>query len=362
MSVFLRSILGGLSLGVLVTLGLAVPGQAFEADSGDTVSTTETKSNFHVSANTITINENIEKDLVAAGNTILVNADIERNALLGGNQITINGDVGGSVRAAGNQLTLNGNFADDVIVAGNQITITDAVIEGDLVVGANTLNLVNSRVTGDLLAGYDNYDGDSVEEQVAGEVKTQDPELDEKIEETKERGQGAAAVGVIVGTIWREIGTIVALLVLTLFLRKRNRLAIPSLHMDQRVFWNFLLGLGFIVIGPVLGGVLVIFGGPTGIGIVLSLIGLTLLSSIFLPVYLANLLKNSLGIGLGIFALTWVVYLLLLVFGVLQFVPFLGQILSVLVFVFFLANFGYVLTTLWRALSSYVAPRKHKKK
>ena len=341
----------------ILIMGSGVSGLAFQSDSGQTVTTEEPKSNYHVSANTITVSQPISKDLVAAGQTILVTSPIERNALLAGNQITLSGGVGGSVRVAGNQLTLSGEFNDDVILAGNQVTITDAVIDGDLVVGANEVSLINTQVTGDFLGGYESYTGDELAEQVEGELNIRDSNFREEIEQNRQEARPFAAGAFVFGVLWREIGVIAALLILTLFLKRRNRLTIPSLKLSA-AGKHLLLGLVFTLVGPFIGGFLVIAGGPTAFSLVATLVGLSLLSGVFLPVYLANLFKNSLGFGLGIFSLTWLTYFGLLVLNLVGNFPVLGFFLGTLVFLAAMANLGYVLLTLWRALSMYLAPRK----
>ena len=74
--------------------------------------------------NIITIEDNIEKDLFAAGNMITINS---------------NASIGRDVYIAGNDVTINSNIERDLRAGGTTIDISGITIKGDAYIGAEQI-------------------------------------------------------------------------------------------------------------------------------------------------------------------------------------------------------------------------------
>jgi cytoskeletal protein CcmA (bactofilin family) len=100
----------------------------------------------------ITIDSDVDGDLVIGGGSITINANIKGDLIAAGGQITLNGDVADDVRVAGGSIIINGNIGDDLIASGGQLNVSNnTLIGGSLVFGAgfaNVLGTINEDVLG----------------------------------------------------------------------------------------------------------------------------------------------------------------------------------------------------------------------
>ncbi|NJS40906.1 hypothetical protein HC766_00700 [Candidatus Gracilibacteria bacterium] len=314
---------------------------AAEFQNGDEVEVNQTASNLYVTGGKVTVDAPIQKDLVAAGGQVSVKSGIERNGNIAGGQVDVDVNrVGGTLRVAGGQVTISGVIQEDLVVAGGQVTISDATINGDLVVGTGDLTITNTIVNGDFYGSYDEYSGEEISTFVAGEIM-----LDEAVErkadgeEAKKmaRGFGFGLVGL------KEITSIAGLIILLFLLNKRNRIHIPTLKLDGGAMKDLLIGLGIIVLFPIVFVFLVWFFFPALIPLAMIIYGLLFLSSLFLPIYAGNLVKNTLNLKmktLNVVLLTYVVFLLIHFIAI--YLPFVG-ILGIVVNILALMNFGFVI-------------------
>ncbi len=338
--------------GILFLSLLSIPTLAFETETGDAVTISEPRTNLHVSAGEVTVNSDITKDLVVAGGQVTINSSVNRNLLAAGGQVEINGQVGGASRIAGGEVTLEGEFNDDVIIGAGTVTISNATIQGDLVVGAGSLSLENSNVTGDIYAGYDEYTGSDLESQVAGEIK--EAMIDKPSEEEQKENRLA---GKIMSVFFRELSAIVALIVLIVFLSRRKRLHIPSLNFNGRFAIDVLVGVATVVILPIILIIASALFFPITIPVIAILIAMAFLSTLFLPVYIGNLLKNSVFKNSSIRNVVIATYVGLVLFHILKvaFPPF--QILNIALLIFIAGNFGFLLRKKYNAINTYLTKR-----
>lgn len=174
MKILKRSIIG-LFLAVLI-FGLS--GQSAEAADFEGVETYtlpagETQDeDLFVSAQTITIDGDINGDLFVGGDTITINGDVDGNVFFGGGTINVNGAVSGDIIGGGQTFTLNGS-ADDVRVGGASITINGDV--GDDFMAAAAIVTLNGKVGNDAYVGTDSLKfGESA--RISGKLSYTTPE------------------------------------------------------------------------------------------------------------------------------------------------------------------------------------------
>ena len=335
---------------LLLLVPLSIHSLAFESDAGEEITINEPADNLHVAGENVTINQPITRDLIAAGNQVDVNASIERNANIAGNEITINESVGGTARLAGNRITINGDIEEDLVVFASSVTINEATIGGDLIVFAEKIALQDSTVTGDLKASFERSTGDSLEDQVQGTVDINQSES--KDLEFEADGKDAAAF--FTGAkLYTQLGTIVFLLIISLLLAKRNRLAIHSIA-GANILKQFAVGAVITIVLPII-AIPLVFVFPTIILPLLGLIPLLLaIFSVFVPIYVANLVRNLFNLKFAILPLVWITYFLIVI---MEFIPGLNFLVGLLYSLVILATFGFLASRLYLAVTTYLTPR-----
>lgn len=163
-------LLAGLVAALLIPAGALAAGsdgQNITLSQGDNRTGT-----YYAFAQTITIDGNVDGDVVCAGQTVVINGDVKGDVLCAAQTLTVNGPVTGSVRVAGQLVTLNGAIGRNVTAVAQNFTLgTDAKVNGELSVagqdvtlgapiagavyiGSETLN-INSTIGGNLTAYSD---------------------------------------------------------------------------------------------------------------------------------------------------------------------------------------------------------------
>jgi cytoskeletal protein CcmA (bactofilin family) len=117
-------------------------GQEYILREGQVVS-----DNLHLLGNNLTIDGNVEGDLVAAAGRVEVNGSVQDDVLVAGGVVEINGTVGGDVRALGGQVIVRGAITGDLIGLGGTIevresatTTGDVALYGDRIVMGGTVS------------------------------------------------------------------------------------------------------------------------------------------------------------------------------------------------------------------------------
>lgn len=134
---------------------LAVPGLALafgaQAGSDVTLPKGDTKAGtFYAAGNVVTIDGDVDGDLICAGNTVTVNGAVHGDVICAAQTISVNGPVDGSVRLVGQSLNITGTVGRNVTVAGQSVTIgSSAKVSGDMGVAGQTVS-VNGPVDKDL--------------------------------------------------------------------------------------------------------------------------------------------------------------------------------------------------------------------
>ncbi|MEK7567678.1 MAG: polymer-forming cytoskeletal protein [Patescibacteria group bacterium] len=96
---------------------------------------TEIRENVYVAGKSVSIQQIIFGDALAAGATVLVSENISDDAWLLGATVSLLGAVGGDARIAGSNVLVNSLIVKDLMVAGGTVTISSKTnIGGDLII------------------------------------------------------------------------------------------------------------------------------------------------------------------------------------------------------------------------------------
>jgi cytoskeletal protein CcmA (bactofilin family) len=132
---------------VLLLVGGLAPGMAwaYGGQSGQnlTLPKGETRSGtYYATGQTVTIDGDINGDLICAGSTVSVNGAVHGDVICAGQLVSVNGPVDGSVRLAGQSVSVNGSVGRNATVMTQALTIGNAAhISGDLGVLAQTASI-----------------------------------------------------------------------------------------------------------------------------------------------------------------------------------------------------------------------------
>ncbi len=302
----------------------------------------------------INIQSPVADDIFLTGGEIKIDAYIDGNISAVGGQVDINvpGDfvLPDTLRVVGGDVSLSGKFGDDVLIIGGNVNLKDAEVEGDLIVSGGNLSLENSQIFGNLRGSLGDYDSQSIEKQVEGEVEIIREGLDSDQAVPLVAGMSAVsffgiAFGVIIG-ILSELAVLLGLIILIYILDKKKKLEDETIKTDSEFLKDILLGLLF-TIGTVLAVTFsfFLFVFPFFLVIKLSIIIFVLfsLSGIYFPIYVANFIKNSSDFKIDFKVLIFIVYFGFLIFGL---IPVLNILTGLIAFIFTIANFGYIMKRL----------------
>lgn len=112
----------------------------------------------------VEIEGHIRNDLYAAGKQITVDGSVADDAILFGEVITINGTIGDMVAGAGQTIVIDGVIGGDLIMAAKEIRFTEnAHVRGNVSAGAETIYFNGNRIDGAvrLAAKRANLDGEA---------------------------------------------------------------------------------------------------------------------------------------------------------------------------------------------------------
>ena len=130
-------------LAPVVLIPAAALAYGVQAGQATTVPKGQTKSGtFYATGQTVTVDGDIDGDLICAGQTVEVNGAVHGDVLCAGQTVTVNGPVDGSVRLAGQTLNINGTVGRNVTVAGQVFNLGGgANVAGDLGVATQSTTI-----------------------------------------------------------------------------------------------------------------------------------------------------------------------------------------------------------------------------
>ena len=350
---------------LLVIAGLApVFAAAAEVRAGDqpNIAASESiKGNAYIAGGSVVSSGAIGGDLVAAGGNILINSPVSADLLAAGGSVTVLGAVAGDLRVAGGNIIINGKVGNDVTIGAGQTTISGGSVGGDVLWGGGQLTL-DAPVAGDLKLGGGDV---TINSTVRGNVDFKGGTLtfgknavingDLTYESPKEATfeDGAVVKGKTTYTPLKEpasgplnvaglafaaaFGKFLAVLACALvvgLIFKAFSAALVAMATEDTLS-QLIRGAIVLIVLPVASVILLItvIGIPLGLLGLVSFVGTLVFGSIVAPIvlgsYAAKLFFKTDG-----YIVSWKTILLgVLLYTILGFVPFIGWLAKLAVFV-----------------------------
>ena len=292
-------------------------------------------------------------DAIVLSQDLIVDGTVERSLMAAGESIVVTGSVGHAARLAGREIRISGRIEGDVLAAGSEVMIEDgATVTGDLIVSAGTLT-VRGSVGGDvrgnaneaLLDGEIGGDTDinaadltlGPGARLARDLRYTSPDEADVdplaiVTGATERDEPVAGASRVASVSissqgWQWVRLVAALfsgLVLVLLLPRAVRGAAESVR--RRLGPSLLLGIGMIIVIPVVSIILMItlIGLPIGLILLFVYFSILFLSEIFVGTAIGRfILPDSWGDqGRGYNVLAMAIGVVIL--GALRFLPLPG--------------------------------------
>ncbi|MEX2043594.1 MAG: polymer-forming cytoskeletal protein [Patescibacteria group bacterium] len=273
---------GALAGGLLL---VPVVAQAATGRAGDLVSVGRdqvVKDDLYAAGENVTIAGTVDGDVIAAGSEVTVSGRVTGSVWAAGATVRITGTVDGSVRTAGSEVSVSGRVGRDVIFFGGELDIRRAARVGgdaigyaengtiagtvrrDVKVASDTL-LVSGAVGGSLTADTGSMFRLADTARIAGDVtytgteelnRGKGAEIGGSIDFTKQEEQRESFLDRLNGQIFWFLASVLLLLGILLYAR-RGAVRAGSL-VTQRPGISFLAGIAFILVTPLLAGILLI--------------------------------------------------------------------------------------------------------
>jgi|GEM_PF-1860316 len=302
------------------------------------------RENVYASGYSVDYKGSVSKDLLVSGGSVKVSGNVDRNLYISGGSVEVSSKrIGGSllvsggvvnlselnvrqsVRMAGAVINFSGNVAEDLLILGQTITIKDSQVLGDINVSGGTIDIQNSVIKGNLyLSGeISQAQMESLQSQVKGEIFVESPAKKSFLE-----------------ILARSLGSILVLIFLVLFLKKKGILETKKVKFGSQFGLDLLISLAILPLSVIL---LIVSFIVQIYPVVVPLIGLavfvSILSYFYAPIYIANWLKNSFKIKISIEKLVAVIYVSV---AILYLVPKVNVLAGLILAVFILANLVFV--------------------
>src|SRR5476651_161034 len=105
----MKRFLAAVGLGLaLIIPGVALASSAAAKDNVTLVNGDNRTGTYYAAGQTVTVDCNVDGDVVCAGQSVIINGSVNGDVLCAGQEVTINGSVSGSVRVVGQLVTVNG--------------------------------------------------------------------------------------------------------------------------------------------------------------------------------------------------------------------------------------------------------------
>lgn len=299
-------------------------------------------------------NETIDEDLEAVGGSVVVRGTVEGDLQATGGSVLVAGTVGGDVEVSGGSVTISGDVGGDVEAGGGAVELTeDGRIDGTLDAGADNVT-INGTVGDDATVGAEEiylgseaviqgdftYDGNLTRAEgatVEGEVVETDDDVDVTVGLPSPLPDvPGPALGVYGGLVNLLVGAVLLVAFPRFSAAVADRVGTEPVRTGA---YGLAVGVGV----PVALVVVAI----TIVGIPLSLAG----GLLFAVVAWVGAVYGRYAVGAWLLSRTdvehrWLALLVgVVAVGALGFVPFVGDLVQVVVF---LIGFGALVLELWQ--------------
>lgn len=351
-----RQILTWLIVGIIGVWPLGSYGAMFIVQEDEALTTGAVNDDLYAVGNSVSVNHPVRDDLFSVANSVEVTETVGQDVFVAGNSVRIMGEVGDDVFAAGNSVRIMPTLAGDVFAAGSVIEIVSDNIEGSIYSAGQKITISGQidgsvRVTGEVVRIKSGT-------KIAGDLITyghNDPVIEGDVSvggETRHQSesgrptpamtsQGLVLDWVISVVTW-FVSAVVLLYLLPVF---TNDVVKKAWHQSGRS-----LGVGFVWLLALMPVVIVLF--MTIIGWPLAI--LTLVSSLTALIIASPLSMVVAGVWVmqkiqkAEMSIAWQHVLVgTVVMKIVQLVPLVGWLISLLVFILTLGALG---TSLWERL------------
>jgi len=354
---------------ILLIVGLFLPAMTFAGPiirSGDDVSVEADQileGDFYGAGTKVSISGSAENDVYIAGGSVTVNAPVKEDLVIIGGTVQVHGEVGDDLRVFGGEVTIADKVGGDLVMLGGTLKVlSTAEIEGDVLFFGGDLDIAGN-VKGSV-AG--NADYVRIDSGIGGDV-------DVAAVESLSFGDRAEIMGdvsyrsinelarsqssVVVGDINQEklnldgglgkyalLPTLVVLFAaLSAFLLFKKQLQGLVNTTDSSYGVNGLIGLGAMIIVPVVGVLLLvsILGIIPGILVLAAYLTIILaawtVSGIILGTFVLSLFNKSKDVTLSATILGVVLM------SLLTMLPYVGPLIGVVVFLIVLGGMARII-------------------
>lgn len=346
-------------------------GETYTLPKGETL-----EENLYASGGSVTISGDVNGDVVIAGGDLKVTGAVAEDLMIAGGSLTILGDIGEDLRAGGGSITISSNVGGEVISAGGSLHILDgSVIEGDVVLMGGSL-ILDGEVRGKvkLTGGQAIINGTilgDVEVLAEDVILSDTADLGGNLTYTSEKEASIAEAASIAGEVTRKKGVrelqvmksddlakafagffkalllvkflvvlVTGLLLAWWFKNSSKQLATHALGKMGK---NFLTGLIFAIVGPVVIGLLfaTVFGWIFAMLALMLYAATMMLSGVYAGIVFGSWLKKVSKKSSKAIVVNWkTVAIGIILLEIAGFIPVLGWIV---VMIFFMTALGSML-------------------
>jgi len=316
-------------------------------EAGNVIFDSASQENIYGAGSDVQIKSRVLNDAVVAGQNINFSSDsdISGGILAAGQTLSITPrTVGSSVRAAGQTITVSGFVRKDVLLAGQTVVLKNLRVGADVVISAqNIIVEENVVIQGNIYASTSNLQGKL--------VSASGGKVDIKIEENDIKSAAWAVSTVDIGFfVYTTLSSLFVLIALVLFLRSKQKLTVQAISFSKAFGIDTAVGAGILFLLPfiTLISLFLIFGFSL-LPLLFVVYGFYALVGLYLPIYIANFIKNTFSLSIKTEFLVAIVYLFL-TFSTL--VPVLNILVAIFGFFASLSAFGFVLRQLTKLIKN----------
>jgi len=363
--VFFTFLLAGMVFVPTVSAAQFKGGESYVLRSGEKIS-----ENLYVAGSDVSVEGDIEGDLLAVGGVATLSGPISGDVIVTGGTINISSDIKGDLRVAGGTIMVGGRVEGEVIVAGGNLRVASGAIfekdvilvGGNIVVGGTikgnlivrggdlTINGIVEKDVSAKMSGKIKLENESAisgglkysstnEAEIGGEVKIGGAIIYDKIIKGTKNKTNDAKIGMVLGALLKIVIVLaVGLILYFVFKKDTEKIVEESLEHPGR---KFLIGFVVLITLPIAAIIsfLTVVAAPLGIS-ALFLYGAFVVQAIIYAGIVFGSMLHKLVFKKGEIVSWKTVAVGILILGFIKWIPILGWLIG---FVFFLIAFGSLL-------------------